>query len=146
MSALASYMTLFLSAFLAATIIPAQSELALAGLIYQGKHPALLLFLIASLGNILGSVVNWGIGSVMAHYGRKAPGFIAKQRLESATRWFNKYGKWSLLLSWVPIIGDPLTLAAGLLRTPFMTFLLLVSIAKMARYGVIIYGVILISG
>jgi membrane protein YqaA with SNARE-associated domain len=110
-----------------------QSEAALAGLLLAGYSPALLL-VVASAGNILGSVVNWVLGRGIEHF-RNRPWFpVGSDALERAQRWYQRYGKWSLLLSWMPIVGDPLTLLAGVLREPFPTFLLLVTIAKVGRY------------
>jgi membrane protein YqaA with SNARE-associated domain len=136
-TALATYLGLFLAAFLAATIVPAQSEAVLVGLIVAGDQPVLLLFLVATTGNVLGSVVNWLLGRFIEHF-RHRPWFpVSQDKLARAEAWYRRYGIWSLLLSWVPIIGDPLTVVAGILRTPFPTFLLLVTIAKAGRYAVL---------
>lgn len=128
------YLGLFGIAFLAATILPAQSELGLAGLILSGDYSLPLLIAVASLGNTLGAVLNWALGRWIEHFkGRKW--FPAKpEQLDKAVGWYHRYGRWSLLLSWMPIIGDPLTLAAGVLREPFWSFLALVAVAKTARY------------
>ncbi|THV14412.1 YqaA family protein [Rhizobium rhizophilum] len=137
MTALATYLGLFLAAFLAATIVPAQSEAVLVGLILAGDQPVLLLFLVATTGNVLGSVVNWLLGRFIEHF-RHRPWFpVSQDKLARAEAWYRRFGIWSLLLSWVPIIGDPLTVVAGILRTPFPTFLLLVTIAKAGRYAVL---------
>lgn len=136
-TALATYLGLFLAAFLAATIVPAQSEAVLVGLILAGDRPVLLLFLVATTGNVLGSVVNWLLGRFIEHF-RHRPWFpVSQDKLARAEAWYRRFGIWSLLLSWVPIIGDPLTVVAGILRTPFPTFLLLVTIAKAGRYAVL---------
>jgi membrane protein YqaA with SNARE-associated domain len=128
---------LFAAALAAATLVPAQSEAVLAGLILSGAYPPVLLIAIASAGNVLGSIVNWALGRGLARLdGRRwfpaSPAMLAR-----ATRWYRRYGRWSLLLSWLPIVGDPLTLAAGVLREPFWSFLALVSVAKTARYVVL---------
>ena len=131
------YLGLFGVAFLAATILPAQSELGLAGLILLGDQPAWALILFASLGNTLGAIVNWILGRGINRF-REHRWFPASvEQLDRATRWYARYGRWSLLLSWVPVIGDPLTLAAGVLRQPFWSFLLLVAVAKTGRYLVV---------
>lgn len=130
-------MGLFGVAFLAATILPAQSELGLAGLIVLGDTPVWLLVAVASLGNTLGAVVNWGLGRGVETFRNHRWFPATEQQLEKATAWYRTYGRWSLLLSWVPIIGDPLTLAAGILREPFWSFLLLVGLAKTTRYVVV---------
>ncbi len=128
---------LFAISFLAATILPAQSELGLGALIYLGETPVLLLVAVASLGNTLGSVVNWllGRGAVRYEHARWFP--VTPEKLATASGWYRRYGRWSLLLSWAPFIGDPLTLAAGVLREPFWPFLILVAIAKTGRYIVV---------
>ncbi|MGC4410259.1 DedA family protein [Rhizobium rosettiformans] len=137
MTAFAAYTALFLAAFLAATIVPAQSEAVLVGLILAKEQPVVLLLLVATAGNVLGSVVNWLLGRFIEHF-RARPWFpVSEQKLARAEAWYRRFGIWSLLLSWVPIIGDPLTVVAGLLRTPFPTFLILVTIAKAGRYAVL---------
>ncbi|MCF3630512.1 YqaA family protein [Thalassospiraceae bacterium LMO-SO8] len=134
---LAAYGGLFLVAFLAATILPAQSEIGLAGLILSGDYSIGLLIAVASLGNTLGAVVNWALGRWVEHF-RDRKWFPAKpQQLDKAVGWYHRYGRWSLLLSWMPFIGDPLTLAAGVLREPFWSFLAIVAFAKTARYIVV---------
>ena len=144
-TALAAYLALFLAAFLAATIVPAQSEAVLIGLILTDKQPLLLLLLVATAGNVLGSVVNWLLGRFIEHF-RDRPWFpVSPEKLARAEAWYRRFGVWSLLLSWVPIIGDPLTVVAGVLRTSFLTFLALVTLAKAGRYivlAVVTLGVI----
>lgn len=134
MSTLAAYGGLFLAALVAATILPAQSEAVLGGLLAAGTYSPTLLILVAGIGNVLGSVVNWLLGRGVERF-RKARWFpVSDGNLERAGRWYRKYGWWSLLLSWMPIIGDPLTVAAGIMREPFLRFLVVVSIAKFGRY------------
>jgi|TARA_R110002124_G_scaffold53369_4_gene152955 membrane protein YqaA with SNARE-associated domain len=131
---IAAYGGLFAVAFLAATILPAQSEIGLAGLLLSGDYSVALLIAVASLGNTLGAVVNWALGRWIEHF-RDRKWFPAKpEQLDKAVGWYHRYGRWSLLLSWVPVIGDPLTLAAGVLREPFWSFLVLVAVAKTVRY------------
>lgn len=137
-SDIATYGALFASAVLAATIVPAQSEIGLAYLVSQQNHHLFALLCVASLGNITGALVNWYLGVMCARYQGRAWFPIKAEKLARATSWFQTYGKWSLLLSWVPIIGDPITVAAGVLRTPFWTAFILISLAKTARYCVII--------
>src|SRR6218665_3759182 len=134
MSSLAAYGGLFLSAFLAATIIPAQSEAVLAGLLGVGHYSPVLLILVAGTGNVLGSVVNWLLGRSIERYRNTRWFPVSATGLERAAHWYRRYGWWSLLLSWMPIIGDPLTLTAGIMREPFPRFLLVVTIAKLCRY------------
>lgn len=134
---LATLGSLFGIAFLAATIFPAQSEALLAGLILAGGYDVATLVVVASLGNILGSTVNWALGRGITRF-RDRPWFPANAAsLDRATRWYARYGRWSLLLSWVPIVGDPLTVVAGVLREPLWSFLALVAFAKSARYVVL---------
>lgn len=137
MSAGAVYAALFGSAFLAATILPAQSEAILATLLLDGTHPAAILIAVASLGNVLGAVVNWLLGRGIERFKDK-PWFPAKgTALTRAQGWYQRYGRWSLLLSWAPVVGDPLTVVAGVMREPFPIFLALVTVAKVGRYLVL---------
>lgn len=134
---LAACLGLFAAAFLAATIIPAQSETALVLLLLTGDLPAAVLVAVAGAGNVLGSVVNWLLGRGIDRF-RNRPWFpVSAARLEQAQDWYRHYGKWSLLASWVPFIGDPITVVAGVLKVPLATFLILVSVAKVGRYAVL---------
>jgi len=133
------YLSLFIISFLAATILPFSSELTLAGLMATSSYDNLLLLIIASLGNILGSVVNWILGFYSRNISTKKWFPFKDEQIERSSKWFNKFGRWSLLFAWVPIIGDPLTLAAGLFRIKFVEFLILVTIGKISRYLAIFY-------
>ena len=133
---LGAYVGLFIAAFLAATILPAQSEAGLAALILASPASVTLLVATASLGNVLGSIVNWFIGRGINRFTSKLC-FAANAQLSQATIWYGRYGRWSLLLSWAPVIGDPLTVVAGIMREPLLRFLLIVGIAKTARYIVV---------
>ena len=134
---LAVYAGLFLAALMAATILPLQSEAALVALLVAGAQPVWLLVAVAGFGNVLGSVINWLIGRGIERF-RDRPWFPVKPAaLDRAQGWYRRYGKWSLLLSWAPIVGDPLTVVAGLAREPLPVFLLLVTIAKFGRYAVL---------
>ena len=107
------YVGLFGIAFLAATIMPAQSELALGAMLLSGRYDAALILTAATAGNTLGAVTNWLLGRFAERF-RDRPWFpIGPARLTKAAGWYGKWGKWSLLLSWAPLIGDGLTLAAG---------------------------------
>ena len=131
------YFSLFSAAFLAATLLPAQSELLLAGLLVMGDQPAWALLAVATAGNVLGSATNWLLGRYLMHFKDKR-WFPAKQAmLDKAEAWYRKYGRWSLLLSWAPVIGDPLTVIAGVLREPFASFCWIVLVAKLGRYLVV---------
>ena len=130
---------LFISAFGAATLLPLQSEAVLLGAFVQGEYAALILIAIASLGNILGSCVNWWLGLKIEHYKNKKWFPVSEAKMLQAQGIYQKYGYWSLLLSWTPIIGDPITLIAGLLKENCWRFLLLVSVAKTGRYAFIFF-------
>ncbi|MEK1895105.1 MAG: YqaA family protein [Rhizobium sp.] len=137
MTDLALYAGLFLVAFAAATIFPMQSEAGLVVLILAKQYPVLALIAVATVGNVLGSAVNWLLGVGIERLRAKRWFPVSQPALDKAQRWYRRYGKWSLLLSWMPVIGDPITVVAGVLREPFPIFLLLVTIAKTARYGVL---------
>lgn len=134
MTPMLAYGTLFLSAFLSATLLPGSSEALLATYIGAEQGKIWILLMMAVTGNVLGSIVNWIIGRLLSHYvGRKwFP--VSVRRYAQATNWFNKYGKWSLLFAWVPVIGDPLTIVAGGLRVPIGIFIILVTVGKLVRY------------
>lgn len=129
--------SLFLTSLLAATILPAQSEIVLGGLHLTGHYHPLLLLSVATTGNVLGACINWLLGHHLISYQDRRWFPASPHRLQKATAYFQKYGVWSLLFAWLPIIGDPLTLAAGILRTPLPLFLLLVTVGKAARYALI---------
>ncbi|MER8563167.1 YqaA family protein [Mesorhizobium sp. M0578] len=131
---LAIYGGLFLTAFAAATILPMQSEAALAGLLLTGSHAPALLIAFAGAGNVLGSIVNWWLGRGIDRFRNRKWFPVKPSALTRATRWYQRYGRWSLLLSWLPLVGDPLTVVAGALREPFWSFLAIVTIAKVGRY------------
>ena len=134
---LSVYAGVFFVALLSASILPLQSEAVLVGLLLSETHPVWLLLAVASTGNVLGSLVNWYLGKYLQHFQHRRWFPVKPDQLDKASRWYQKYGKWSLLLSWVPIIGDPLTVIAGVLREPFVPFLLLVTVAKVSRYLVL---------
>ncbi|MEK1931093.1 MAG: YqaA family protein [Pararhizobium sp.] len=137
MGDLAAYSGLFVAAFAAATILPLQSEAVLVGLLLSGNYPTTLLIVVASAGNVLGAAANWLLGVGVERF-KDRPWFpVSAERLAQAQRWYQRYGKWSLLGSWLPIIGDPLTVIAGVLKEPFWVFLILVTIAKVSRYLVL---------
>jgi membrane protein YqaA with SNARE-associated domain len=129
------FFALFMSALIASTLFPMGSEVVLLSLLSQG-HNAIALWAVATLGNTLGSCINYALGYWASDY-------ISKKHHTSkswirAQKAYNHYGSWSLLFAWLPIIGDPITLIAGLARTRFSLFILLVVIGKGARYGILI--------
>ncbi len=132
------YLLLFSVAFLAATILPFYSEVLLAGLVIARPEQLALLWLVASLGNTLGSVLNWGIGRYLLHF-RERRWFPVRQRdLERAQRWFQRVGVWSLLLAWMPLGGDALTVIGGIMKVRLPVFCTLVFIGKGLRYAAVI--------
>lgn len=127
---------LFAIAFVAATVLPAQSEAALVGLQLAG-YPVVLLVAVASVGNTLGACLNWALGREAERFRNRRWFPVSAASLDRASAWYGKWGRWSLLLSWAPLGGDALTVAAGVLREPFWSFLALVAIAKTGRYVVL---------
>ncbi|RRH95993.1 DedA family protein [Mesorhizobium tamadayense] len=137
LSDLAAFGGLFLTAFAAATVLPLQSEAVLAGLLLAGGQSPVALVLVATSGNVLGSLVNWLLGRGIDRF-RDSKWFPANPAaLDRAAARYRRFGRWSLLLSWVPVIGDPLTVAAGVLREPLWSFLAIVTVAKAGRYLVL---------
>ena len=136
------YISLFTVAFMVATIVPFGSEMYFATLLSLNKYNNLLLLIAASIGNILGSVFNWICGYYVNYFIKKPWFPIKKEKIKKGTEIFNKYGKWSLLLSWAPFIGDPITFVAGTHRFSLVPFLILVSIGKVGRYLIIYLSII----
>jgi membrane protein YqaA with SNARE-associated domain len=106
----------------------------LVGLLLGGEQPIAVLLVVASVGNVLGSLLNAVLGRGIERFRGRRWFPVSTQQLARARTTYGRYGRWSLLLSWVPIIGDPLTLVAGVMREPWWSFLLLVSLAKTGRY------------
>lgn len=131
---ISSYLGLFIAAFGAATLLPMQSEAVLVGMLVSGHNTIAALLLVATVGNVLGSLVNWLLGRSIERFRHKRWFPVGESKLEKAQRFYLRYGRWSLLLSWVPIIGDPLTMVAGVMREPLWSFMLIVTLAKGARY------------
>ncbi|OEC34273.1 membrane protein YqaA, SNARE-associated domain [Pseudomonas cuatrocienegasensis] len=143
---LSTYLGLFLSALAAASLLPLQSEALLVALLLAGQQPVLWLIAVASLGNVLGSLLNWWLGRSLERF-RHARWFpVSEKRLLQAQRGYARYGRWSLLLSWMPVIGDPLTLVAGIMRERLWVFLAIVSLAKTTRYAVLAWLTLCASG
>lgn len=135
------YIGLFVTAFLAATFVPISSEAVLAGVDAIDRHPDGLLLLVATAGNTLGSLTNWIAGRYCLKWQDRRWFPVGKERLEQASAWFTRYGVWTLLLAWLPFIGDPLTLAAGIFRVRLLPFVLLVAIGKAGRYGAVLWAI-----
>lgn len=135
-----SYIGLFGSAFIAATILPMQSEAVLVGLLLADVHPVSALIFVATVGNVLGAVVNWYLGRFLLRYQDRRWFPSSGKQLQRAEAWYRRYGRWSLLGSWLPLVGDPLTIVAGVMREPLGAFLLLVTFAKGTRYLLLAAG------
>ncbi len=138
----AAYGGLFLSALVAATILPMQSEAVLVGLMLAGQQPVGLLLLAASVGNVLGSVVNYALGRGVERFAGRRWFPASPEALARARAHYARWGRWSLLLAWAPVVGDPLTVIAGMLREKLWRFLVLVTIAKVGRYLVLAWAVL----
>ena len=131
---LTSYIGLFVAAFGAATLLPMQSEAVLVGMLLSDRYVVSTLLAVATVGNVLGSALNWLLGRSVERFRHKRWFPVSESKLEKAQQSYLRYGRWSLLLSWVPIIGDPLTVVAGVMREPLWSFLLIVTLAKGVRY------------
>lgn len=128
------YLGLFLAAFGAASLLPLQSEAVLVVLLLAESHPVAALLVVATAGNLLGSLLNWWLGRSLDRFRHRRWFPVGAAQLDRAQHWYRRYGRWSLLLSWLPVVGDPLTLVAGMLRESLWVFLLLVGLAKGLRY------------
>lgn len=138
-----SFLSLFLTSFASATLLPGGSEALFVYLLSEHLNPILLL-VVATIGNTLGSFVNYILGKYATDFAL-SKGYMKEKHLQKATSLFEKYGAWSLLFSWLPIIGDPLTFVAGIVRYAWWKFVLIVSFAKLARYIFVYLGFLAIS-
>lgn len=127
------YLLLLFAAFGSATLIPGFSEAGVAAMVVSG-HSVVAVVAVAALGNTLGSAVNWVLGRYLLRYADRQWFPLSAEQLERGRALFNRYGLWSLLFAWVPVVGDPLTLVAGVARVRFDLFILLVGIGKLLRY------------
>ncbi|RYG95225.1 MAG: DedA family protein [Alphaproteobacteria bacterium] len=137
MTSLAVYAGLFLAALAAGSALPVPSEAAFAGVVLTTTDPLWIAITVATTGNVVGSFINWLIGRGVETLKHERWFPASERQLEKAKVWYHRYGRWSLLLSFVPIIGDPLTIVAGVMREPLWSFIPLVTIAKGARYIVL---------
>ncbi|MBN9250758.1 MAG: DedA family protein [Mesorhizobium sp.] len=140
MAVLAIYGALFASAFLAATVLPVSSEVVLAGLLATGRGDPALLFVVATIGNTLGSVMNWFLGRGIDTLRNRRWFPVTREHYERASRAFRRFGAWTLLFAWLPVVGDAFTIAAGAARMHLGVFVVLVALGEAARYAVIIAG------
>ena len=138
-------LSLFAVAFASATILPLQSELMLTALIVGKQYWLPMLLLVAGTGNTLGAVVNWWLGRKVETYKDRHWFPVSPEKLAAAQARYHRFGKYSLLLSWLPIGGDALTVAAGLMREPLPVFLFWVAVAKFGRYAVLACFVTILS-
>ena len=134
-----SYLSLFLAGFIAATLFPASSEVLLYSLLNNGDDP-IYLWIAATAGNTLGATINYFLGRYFLHFKNRQWFPVKADQLDKYQHWFQRYGVWSLLFSWLPIVGDGFTLIAGTMKVPFQLFVLLVVLGKGARYAAIIYA------
>lgn len=128
---------LFLVAFLSATLLPGYSEVMIVGLLAAGHEP-IGLWAWATAGNTLGAVLNWALGRFLLRFRSRRWFPFRPDDLGRAQRWFQRFGVWSLLLAWAPVIGDALTFVAGVMRVRFDLFLLLTAIGKGTRYAILL--------
>ena len=136
-----TYLSLFAIAFLAATILPVQSEAVLAGLLALSHEPWWALIAVATFGNTLGAVVNWAMGSYIERFQNRRWFPASPAQLEKAKTYYTRYGRWCLLFSWLPIVGDAFTVIAGVLKERLWIFVLIVGAGKLARYLVVALAV-----
>ena len=129
-----AYAILFFSALMAATVLPMQSEAVLVALLLSGDHPAAALVGVATVGNVAGSAINRVLGRAFIGFQGRRWFPVSPAKIAKAKAHYGQYGRWSLLLSWLPVIGDPITVVAGALGERFLPFILIVSLAKAGRY------------
>lgn len=139
------YLSLFLTAFVAATLLPAYSEVALGTLVVR-DYPLFWLWFWATAGNTAGSVVNGVIGRQIDRFRQRRWFPFTESQLQRARVRFNRYGQWTLLLGWLPVIGDPLTLVGGIMRVPWFNFVVLTATGKGLRYAFVLWAVLEVSG
>jgi len=128
--------SLFFSALISSTLFPGGSEALLLYRLHEGGS-AFALVMIATVGNVFGSLITYAMGRLGSRAIHKKWLRMDEQKIERAESWFTRYGQPSLLFAWLPIVGDPLCLVAGLLRSPLLWFVILVSIGKLARYALL---------
>lgn len=131
-------LSLFAVALASATLLPGGSELWLARLWCLGE-PVLVLWLVATAGNTLGSLINVVLGRYARRFQQRRWFPVSPAALVRAERWYARFGEWSLLMSWLPLIGDPLTVLAGVLRLPWWRAALWILLAKGGRYALVLW-------
>ena len=139
-TSLSPYFLLFVVSFGAATLLPISSEVLLFAQIKAGSGTIEGLLIAATIGNTAGSALNWWLGKYMRHFETRRWFPFKPSEIDRASDRFQRYGIWTLLLAWVPIMGDPLTFIAGVMRVPFAVFLPLVMVGKAARYLILAWS------
>jgi membrane protein YqaA with SNARE-associated domain len=129
---------LFLASLAEATIVPMRSEVVLVGLLLAEQAPWPELLVVASLGNTLGASINWWLGRFIARFENRRWFPAKRSTIARAERWYHRWGRWTLLLSWMPVLGDVLTIAAGVLRESLPVLMLIVGTVKAVRYAIVI--------
>jgi len=129
--------TLFFSALISSTLFPGGSEALLLYRLHEGGN-AYALVAIATVGNVLGSLITYAMGRLGNEAIHKKWLRMDDKKVARAESWFGKYGQVSLLFAWLPIVGDPLCLVAGLLRSPLIWFIVLVTLGKCLRYALLV--------
>lgn len=122
---------LFLGGFLSATLLPGGSEVALMATLNLHHNSPYLIVIVATVGNTLGGVVNYGLGIWIPNRTQ------SQKRSQTVLVWLQKYGYWTLLLSWLPLIGDLMCVAAGWLRMKFALSVIMIFFGKAIRYSVL---------
>ena len=135
------YIGLFLASFLAATILPLSSEVILSFLLLNNFNPTILVS-VATFGNVLGSFVNYSIGVWGSIFFTRKVLKISEDEFVKAKQRFQKYGVFSLFFAWVPVIGDPLTVVAGVLKINILIFFIMITSGKLIRYVIISYAIL----
>jgi len=140
MTPFSAYVALFVSAFTSATLLPGSSEAVLLGFMVAGVGDPVTLVIVAIVGNLLGSILTWAMGRYAAEFRDRRWFPVSAAQYDRAEAWYARYGKWTLLMAWVPVIGDPLTVVAGAMRARLALVIVLVGLGKTARYAVVAGG------
>lgn len=133
-----AYLTLFFTAFVSATLLPSSSELVLTAMVTEGGYLLWLLWLVATCGNVLGSCTSYWLGTQIMRFKDRRWFPVSLGSITKAELSFEKYGVYSLFFAWLPIVGDPLTVVAGIFRVRWWTFLWIVTLGKGVRYLVVL--------
>ncbi len=130
----AAYWALFVSAFTSATLLPGSSEAVLLGFLVAEIGELWILVSVAFAGNLLGSGLTYAMGRWAGAYRGRSWFPVTPAQYDRAVMWYQRHGWWTLLLAWVPVIGDPLTVIAGAMRVPLVVALPLIAAGKLGRY------------